>query len=277
MDLWAEIRRCVLIDGESKRSVQRRYGLHWKTLQKIHRQPEPAGYQQSRPRAKKKLGPFLPVIEVILQQDRQAPPKQRHTAKRIFERLRAEYGYTGGLTVVKDAVRARRAQHSEVFVPLRHPPGEAQTDFGQAEITLAGVPTKAALFVISLPYSDALFCCAFPRECTEAFLEGHRRAFDFFGGVLRRISYDNSKIAVAKVWAAAPGSDARVPAAAEPLPVRGALLPGAPRQREGARRGAGWSRRARCLQKRAPRGSAPPPGRPSPAGRSPRPARTGRP
>jgi transposase len=199
MDLWAEIRRRVLVDGESKRSVQRRYGLHWKTLQKILRQPEPAGYQQSRPRAKKKLGPFLPVIEEILRQDRQAPPKQRHTAKRVFERLRAEYGYTGGLTVVKDAVRACRAQHSEVFVPLRHPPGEAQADFGQAEITLAGVPTKAALFVMSLPYSDALFCCAFPRECTEAFLEGHRRAFDFFEGVPRRISYDNSKIAVAKV------------------------------------------------------------------------------
>ena len=86
-----------------------------------------------------------------------------------------------------------------VFVPLAHPPGEAQVDFGHAEITLDGVPAKAALFVMTLPYSDALFCCAFPRECTEAFLEGHRRAFDFFGGVPRRISYDNSKIAVAKI------------------------------------------------------------------------------
>jgi transposase len=139
------------------------------------------------------------VIESILQQDRLAPPKQRHTAKRIFERLRDEHGYSGRLTVVKDAVRALRRQHEEVFVPLSHRPGEAQVDFGHAEITLDGVPTKVALFVMTLPYSDALFCCAFPKECTEAFLDGHRRAFDFFGGVPGRISYDNSKIAIAKI------------------------------------------------------------------------------
>src|SRR5258705_33385 len=68
-----------------------------------------------------------------------------------------------------------------------------------AEITLDGRPTKVALFVMTLPYSDTLFVTAFPRECTEAFLEGHVRAFAFLGGVPRRISYDNSKIAVAKV------------------------------------------------------------------------------
>lgn len=198
MDQWAEIRRRVLVDGESKRSVQREFQLHWKTLQKILNQPEPAGYQAVQPRAKKKLGPFLPVIEAILQQDRQAPPKQRHTAKRIFERLRDEHGYTGRLTVVKDAVRALR-QQEEVFVPLSHRPGEAQVDFGHAEVTLEGAPVKVALFVMTLPFSDALFCRAYPRECTEAFLDGHGRAFAFLGGVPRRISYDNSKIAVAKV------------------------------------------------------------------------------
>ena len=74
MDQWADIRR-VLLDGESKRSVQRHYQLHWKTLQKILNQPEPPGYRQSKPRAKKKLGSFLPVIEQILSQDRHAPPK----------------------------------------------------------------------------------------------------------------------------------------------------------------------------------------------------------
>jgi transposase len=199
MDQWADIRRRVLVDGESKRSVQRRFKLHWKTLQKILTEPEPPGYRTSRPRAKKKLGPFLAALEEILRQDQHAPPKQRHTAKRIFERLRDEHGYPGGLTVVKEAVHAWRQQHAEAFVPLAHPPGEAQVDFGHAEITLDGVPAKVALFVMTLPYSDALFCCAFPKECTEAFLEGHRRAFDYFGGVPRRISYDNSKIAIAKI------------------------------------------------------------------------------
>ena len=145
------------------------------------------------------LDPLLPVVHQILEDDRKAPRKQRHTAKRIFERLRAEHGYPGGLTIVKDAVRAWRRRTAEVFVPLAHPPGEAQADFGQAEVTLDGQAAKVAVFVMTLPYSDAIFACAFPRECTEAFLEGHVRAFAFFGGVPRRISYDNSKIAVAKI------------------------------------------------------------------------------
>jgi transposase len=86
-----------------------------------------------------------------------------------------------------------------VFLPLSHPPGEAQVDYGFADVWLDGELTKVALFVMTLPYSDAIFMQAFPRECTESFLEGHRRAFDFFGGVPNRISYDNSKIAVARI------------------------------------------------------------------------------
>src|SRR5262249_40721379 len=118
---------------------------------------------------------------------------------RIFQRLRSEYGYTGGKTVVKEAVAAWKARSAEVFVPLAHPPGEAQADFGEAEITLDGRPTKVALFVMTLPYSDALFVRAFPRDGRGAFLEGAGRAFASPGGVPRRISYDNSKVAVAKI------------------------------------------------------------------------------
>jgi transposase len=199
MDNWIEIRRRVLVDGQSMRSVQREFHLHWKTLRKILDHPEPPGYRQQRPRAKPKIGPFLPVLHQILEDDKKAPRKQRHTAVRIFQRLRDEYGYQGGLTAVKDAVRAWRHEHAEVFVPLAHPPGEAQVDFGEAEVTVDGEPTKVAVFVMTLPYSDAIFCCAFPRECTEAFLEGHARAFEFLGGVPRRISYDNLKIAVARI------------------------------------------------------------------------------
>ena len=86
-----------------------------------------------------------------------------------------------------------------MFLPLSHRPGEAQVDYGFADVWLSGELTKVALFVMTLPYSDALFIQAFPRECTESFLEGHKRAFEFFGGVPTRISYDNSKIAVAKI------------------------------------------------------------------------------
>ena len=88
-----------------------------------------------------------------------------------------------------------------MFLPLVPPPGEAQVDFGEATIRQGGVERKVALFVMTLPYSGAIFIQAFPRECSETFLEGHRRAFEFFGGVPRRISYDNSAIAVIEVLA----------------------------------------------------------------------------
>ena len=84
-------------------------------------------------------------------------------------------------------------------MPLAHRPGEAQSDFGEATVIYRGQERKVAMFVMSLPFSDALFCQIFPRECTETFQEGHRRAFEFFGAVPKRISYDNTKIAVAKV------------------------------------------------------------------------------
>jgi len=196
MEKWRDIRRRVLVEGESKRQICREYGIHFQTLQKILRHDSPPGYRQSRPRAKRKIGPFISVIETILKSDKKAPKKQRHTAKRIFDRLRDEYSYDGGYTAVKEAVRAYKQRSREVFVPLSQPPGWAQVDFGYAKIDLAGERTKVAFFVMTLPFSDAFFVCAFQRECTETFQEGHKRAFAFFDGVAFRISYDNSRIAV---------------------------------------------------------------------------------
>jgi len=197
MEKWAEIRRRVLTGEISKRAACAEYVIHWETLRKILTHSEPPSYRRPKPRTSK-LAPFLPIIEDILKSDRQVHHKQRHTAKRIFERLRDEHDYQGGITIVQDAVRAWKAQSREVFLPLSHPPGEAQVDFGFADVWLAGELTKVALFVMTLPYSDAIFIQTFPRECTEAFLEGHKRAFEFFGGIPTRISYDNSKIAVAQ-------------------------------------------------------------------------------
>lgn len=199
MEQWSEIRRRVLSKEISKRQACEQYALHWDTLQKILAHPEPPGYRRTKPPRKSKLEPLLPVIQEMLDQDRMAHRKQRHTSHRIFERLRDEYEYTGGETIVKEAVRRLRLDRQEVFLPLSHPPGEAQVDFGQADVILEGELTRIAYFVMTLPYSDAIYCQVFPRECTEVFLEGHRRAFAFFGGVPRRISYDNSKIAVAKI------------------------------------------------------------------------------
>lgn len=199
MELWSEVRRRVLTGALSRRAACREYDLGWHTLKKILAHAEPPGYRRKQPRRRPKLEAFLPLIHQILQDDRQAPKKQRHTAWRIFERLRQEHGYLGGYTVVKDAVREWKQSRQEVFLPLSHPPGEAQVDFGEAVVKLAGESTKVALFVMTLPYSGAIFVQVFPRECTETFLEGHRRAFEFFGGVPTRISYDNTSIAVTQV------------------------------------------------------------------------------
>jgi len=199
MNEWTEIRRKVLVEGLSKRSACEEYGLGWRTLDKILRNPEPPGYSGADRRPKPKLGPFLRVIDQILEDDREAPPKQRHSARRIFERLRDEYGYTGGITQVRDAVARARRHSKEVFVPLSHPPGHAQFDFGEATVEIASVRQKAAFAVMTLPYSDAYFVSAYPRECTETFQAAHEAAFSFFGGVPKKIDYDNTTIAVRKV------------------------------------------------------------------------------
>lgn len=204
MDFWVQVRRYVLVEGHSKRSACRKFGLHWKTLAKMLDHPEPPGYRRrGGPGAgTKKIDAVLPIVHAILESDRTAPRKQRHTAKRIWERLRDEHGFEGQLTIVKDAVRAWRRVNSESFVPLAHPPGEAQVDFGEAQFWLDGVLTKAMLFVMSLPYSDAVYMRAYPRECTQTFQDAHVRAFEFFGGVATRISYDNSRIAVRRILGA---------------------------------------------------------------------------
>jgi transposase len=159
----------------------------------------PPGYQRQQPIKRPKLGPWLGVIDAILNDDKQRPPKQRHTSKRIFERLKEEHGFSGGYTIVKDYVRTATLRGREMFVPLVHPAGEAQVDFGEALVVIAGVEQKAHYMVMDLPHSDDCFVAAFPAETTEAFLEGHVRAFAYFGGVPTRILYDNTRIAVAKI------------------------------------------------------------------------------
>ena len=204
MEEWTEIRRRVLVEGVSRRQILRETGMHWRTLKKMLEHTEPPGYQQKEARQRKKLGPFEGRIEQILKEDQALPRKQRHTAKRIWQRLQAE-GFTGGYTIVKDVVREKTQRQQEVFVPLVHPPGEAQVDFGQALVKINGVLRKVAFFVMALPYSDAPFVMAFERECTETFWEGHVQAFEFFGGVPRRISYDNTKVAVAQIMGGGKG------------------------------------------------------------------------
>ena len=158
MERWTEIRRQVLTGAMSKRQACRHYQIHWSTLQKILAHEEPPGYRRTRPPRRPTIEPFLAIIHAILDADKIAPRKQRHTAHRIWQRLRAEHGFTGGYTIVKDVVRELKMGRQEVFLPLSHPPGEAQVDFGFADVVVGGVTTQVALFVMSLPYSDAVYC-----------------------------------------------------------------------------------------------------------------------
>jgi transposase len=199
VDLYARVRRACHVDGLSERAAARSFGIDRKTVSKILKHSVPPGYRRSKRPVRPKLDPFIPIIDQILEADRAVLKKQRHTAQRIFERLRDEYGFSGGVTIVTDYVREKKRRTREVFVPLSHPPGHAQVDFGEAIGEIGGVQRKLHYFAMALPHSDAFFIKAYPAETTEAFCDGHVSAFAFFGGVPQSILFDNTTLAVAKI------------------------------------------------------------------------------
>lgn len=188
-----------MIEGLSGRESARRFGIDPRTVKKMLMFSVPPGYVRKQPVKRPKLDPFVGIIDRILAEDEDLPKKQRHTSKRIFERLRDEYGFEGGITIVKDYICAVRQPRREMFVPLTHPPGHAQVDFGEARAVIDGVERKIHFLAISLSHSDACFVKAYPGETTEAFCDGHVAGFAFFGGVPVSILYDNTKIAVARI------------------------------------------------------------------------------
>jgi len=199
VELYGQVRRAVYVEGLSRREAARRFGIDPRTVAKMLAFSVPPGYRRSRPPARPKLDPFVGIIDRILEDDSGQPAKQQHTSKRIFERLRDEHGYSGGITVVKDYVHERRQRSREMFVPLRHDPGHAQVDFGEALAVIGGVKQKIHFFAMDLPHSDGCLVQAYPAETTEAFCDGHNISFEFFGGVPRSILYDNTKLAVARI------------------------------------------------------------------------------
>jgi len=199
VDLYLRVRLACHVDGLSRREAASRFGIARETVNKILMHPAPPGYRRNHPPKRPKLDPFTDIIDQILEDDKTAHRKQRHTAKRIFERLRDEHGFTGQQTIVKDYVRERRRRLREMFVPLTHSAGHAQADFGEADVIIAGVEYRAHYFVMTLPHSDACFVSAYPAATTEAWLDGHNKAFDFFGGVPQSILYDNDKCLVARI------------------------------------------------------------------------------
>ena len=155
VELYARVRHAVLIEGISERAAADRFGINARTVSKMLKFSVPPGYVRRKPPFRPKLDEFAGVIDAILASDRERPKKQRHTSKRIFERLRDEHGFTGKITIVKDYVAGWRQRTQEMFVPLVHPPGHAQADFGEAIGVIGGVECKIHFFAMDLPHSDA--------------------------------------------------------------------------------------------------------------------------
>lgn len=183
----------------SERSAARHFGISRESVKKMLSFSVPPGYRRTAPINRPKLDGFTEIIDEWLRDDVGRPRKQRHTAKRIFERLRAEHGFAGGYTIVKDYVREHRRRSREMFVPLHHPPGHAQADFGEALVEIGGVEQKAHFFALDLPHSDACYVRAYPAATAEAWMDGHVHAFAFFGGVPQSILYDNDRCLVARI------------------------------------------------------------------------------
>ena len=124
VDVYLRVRRAVMVEGMSVREASRVFGLHRDTVRKMLDYPTPPGYRRKVPPGRPKLEAFMSVIVRIIEEDHRVPKKQRHTARRIYERIRDEYGFDGQYTIVKDYVREHRRRTKEMFVPLSHPPGQ---------------------------------------------------------------------------------------------------------------------------------------------------------
>ena len=162
VEIYQRVRRACHVEGMSIRQAAKFFGLHRKTISKFLSFSIPPGYQRLKPIYSPKLGEFTGIIDAILADDKLRPKKQHHTSKRILQRLREEHGFTGGYTIVKDYVREQTLRSQEMFIPLVHPPGHAQADFGEAVVVIGGIEQKAHFFAFDLPHSDACFVKAYP-------------------------------------------------------------------------------------------------------------------
>ncbi|MGQ9688865.1 MAG: IS21 family transposase [Desulfobaccales bacterium] len=194
------IRRDYFIHRKSMRQIGRERHHSRKTIRKAIYDPGVPVYNRSKPRPKAAIGSFEGVIQRWLQEDKQRPAKQRHTAKRIFQRLREEHGYPGSERTVRRVVSALRGTVPDSHVPQTYAPAEGGSfDFGEALVKLQGRETKVHLGCLRLDYSSHYFVCALPSERQEALFECHLRGFLYLGGAPGRMRYDNLKPAVHKI------------------------------------------------------------------------------
>jgi transposase len=204
MEQFEQIRRDRDREGLSIRALAERYGVHRRVVRQALVSPVPPVKRSPVGRPAPRLGPYRPLIDSWLEADREAPRKQRHTARRIWQRLVDEEGAEVAEPTVRTYVRKRKRAMGwpvgEVFVPQVHDPGVgAEVDWGEADVNLAGVLTTVFLFFMRASFSGAAFCQGSLVETQQAFLELHVEAFDWFGGVFEQLRYDNLASAVKRV------------------------------------------------------------------------------
>jgi transposase len=200
MDQYELIRTANRVYGKSVRAIAREYGHSRKTIRKALAGLEPQ-YRRNKEPAAPVMGPFADRVEAWLKRDRDMPPKQRHTARRVYTRLFEEHGFTGCEGTVRLWVRQCKERlgygSKQAVIPLDPECArEAEVDWGTAQVWIAGHLQTIKIFCIRSRYSGKSFVWAYPWERQEMFFDGHIRAFAFYGGIFPIVVYDNLKAAV---------------------------------------------------------------------------------
>ena len=196
VDHYEIIRRKVR-DGMSQRDVAKELGHSRNTVSKALNNPIPPGYRLAQPRSKPAIEPFTHILDEWIEQNKKTRRKQRMYVTKMYERLCEEYSFTGHYSTIQRYVKEATNRKQEVFMPLAFDPGqEAQVDWHEAVVYENNVQKKVYVFCMKLCFSKAPFVCTYQSMTIECFLDGHVRAFEYLGGVPRRIAYDNLKTAV---------------------------------------------------------------------------------
>jgi len=194
------IKKKHLQEGWSIRRIARHLCINRATVRKAIAVTEVPRYRLTHEKSAPVIGPIKSVIEQWLKEDQGRPVKQRHTARRVYTRLVEEHQFPGSESSVRKYVQKLRGQLAEAFVPLEADAGKmGQVDWGTAVAQIAGVKRTIHLFVLRLRHSGVVFAQAYFHETMECFLDGHRKAFEWFNGVPRTLVYDNLKTAVLRI------------------------------------------------------------------------------